>query len=43
MVAVGEGGIDVGVEGAGGGVGVTFDAGDLYQATDRVAGLRIQI
>ena len=33
-----EGGIDIGVEGAGGGVGITFDAWYLHKSADRVAG-----
>ena len=38
MHAVGEGGIDVGIEGACGGVGVSFDAGNLNESADGVAG-----
>lgn len=35
---LGEGGVDVGIEGAAGGVGVAFDTGDLDETADRVAG-----
>ena len=37
VTTVGEGGEDVGVQGAGGGEGVALDAGDLHQAADGVA------
>lgn len=38
VAAVGEGGVEVGVESAGGGVGVAFDARNLHEAADGVAG-----
>lgn len=38
MGAFGEGGVDVGVEGSSGGVGVAFDARNLYESADGVAG-----
>ena len=37
MVAVGEAGVDIGVEGSGGGIGVALYAGDLHKSADGVA------
>ena len=38
VVAVGEGGVDVGVEGTGSGVGITLDTRNLDKTANRIAG-----
>ena len=38
VLAVGEGGVEVGIEGSGGSEGVALDAGNLHESADGVAG-----